>query len=102
MEEGRAEIMTTLNDKRLARNRRWFEYHCYEGEDSSDAELWHHTHQKVIVLSKLKDTELPMYRIRFADGLESDVFSDELINSPKEFERPDYKKRGRNYDKPQS
>ncbi len=40
------EITTTKDDKRLARGRRWFEYHCYEGEDSSDAELWHHTHQQ--------------------------------------------------------
>jgi hypothetical protein len=78
------------DDKRLARGRRWFEYHCYEGEDSADAKLWHHTHQTVIVLSKLKDTELPMYRVRFADDFEWDVFGDELLSSPKEFERPGY------------
>jgi hypothetical protein len=85
-----------LNDKRLAKGRRWFEYHCYEGEDSSDAELWHHTHQQVQVIRKYKvpdecDREVaPMYLIRFADGFEGDVFSDELVKSPSDFIRPDY------------
>lgn len=91
-----------MTDKRLARGRRWFEYHCYEGEDSSDAELWHHTHQQVEVIKRLEDTEvigdtstIPMYRVRFPDGFEYDIFDDELVASPKDFYRPDYKtKRG--------
>jgi hypothetical protein len=81
-------------DKRLAWGRRLFEYHCYEGEDSCDAELWHHTHQRVTVLRRLKDAdpELIMYRVVFQDGFEYDVFGDELVRSESEFERPDYKK----------
>lgn len=80
-----------MSDKRLAGGRRLFEYHCYEGEDSSDAELWYHTHQQVVVLSKLKDAELPMYHVRFVDGSEFDVFSDELVNTVSDYYRPDYK-----------
>ena len=73
----------------------WFEYHCYEGEDSSDAELWHHTHQQALILHKLTDTDKEigtMYRVRFDDGFEADVFGDELVKSPKAFYRPDYVK----------
>ena len=82
------------NDRRLAGGRRFFEYHCYEGEDSCDAELWHHTHQQIAVLNKLTDIdELDvgrMYRVRFADGFEYDVCDDELMRTPKEYYRPDY------------
>ena len=81
-------------DKRLARGRRYFEYHCYEGEDSSDAELWHHTHQLVEVLSKYKDMDEfetgRLYQVRFADGLEYEVWDDELMKSPTDYYRPDY------------
>lgn len=81
-------------DKRLARGRRWFEYHCYEGEDSSDAELWHHTHQQVAVLNKLTDCDEEdrgrMYRVKFNDGFEYDIFNDELMHNPSEFYRPNY------------
>ncbi len=80
-------------DKRLARGRRWFEYHCYESEDSSDAIAWHHTHQKIIILRKLEDSEvigsgekIRMYRVRFPDNIEWDVFDDELVSSPSNFE----------------
>ncbi|GAH10911.1 unnamed protein product [marine sediment metagenome] len=79
--------------------RRWFEYHCYEGEDSSDAELWHHTHQQVTILKQLEDVEpigdgepIKLYRVKFNDGFEYDVFEDELMDSPREFYRPDYAK----------
>lgn len=81
-------------DKRLARGRRWFEYHGYEGEDSCDAELWHHTHQQVGVFGLLRggDPEVgKMYRIRFTDGFEYEIFDDELVNNPSDFYRPDYK-----------
>ena len=81
-------------DARLARGRRWFEYHCYEGEDSADAIAWHHTHQQVTVLSKQKDVDIEtgnMYRVRFNDGIEWDVFNDELVKSIDEFYRPEYK-----------
>ena len=84
-----------MQDKRLARGRRLFEYHCYEGEDSGDAELWHHTHQPVTVLAKtqargLGGDEPRMYRVRFADGYEHEVFDDELLTTEAEYERPDY------------
>jgi hypothetical protein len=82
-------------DKRLAKGRRIFEYHCYEGEDSNDAELWHHTHQQVTILYKHTNIDGVyvgnMYRIHFADGFEADIFYDELLKSKDEFERPDYK-----------
>jgi hypothetical protein len=81
-------------DKHLARGRRWFEYHCYEGEDSSDAELWHHTHQQVIVLKRLIDVDPEvgkMYWVKFSDGFEYTVCNDELLKDKSEFERPDYK-----------
>jgi hypothetical protein len=87
-------------DKRLAHGRRWFEYHCYEGEDSCDAELWHHTHQQVQIIKRLPPDEVDecevgkMYLVKFADGYEYSVFGDELIKSPKEFYRPDYKPKG--------
>jgi len=67
-----------------------FEYHCWESENSVDAELWHHTHQSVDVLCRLDNPEQVMYRIRFNDGLEYDVFEDELADSPAEYERADY------------
>lgn len=72
--------------------RRYFEYHCYEGEDSADAELWHHTHQYVHVLCQLadRDVDVQMYKVAFEDGLEYDVFGDELLAGPDEGYRPDY------------
>ena len=86
-------------DMRLANSRRLFEYHCYEGEDSADAELWHHTHQKVIVLRKLKNIEEideadtgRMYKVRFQDGFEAHVTDDELVRDHLEFYMPDYKR----------
>jgi len=81
-----------MADKRLAHGRRLFEYHCYEGEDSADAELWHHTHQSVEVLAKLEGGgyEIRMYRVHFVDGLEWDVFDDELVSSSAQYERADY------------
>ena len=84
-------------DKRLARCRRYFEYHCYEGEDSSDAELWHHTHQQVEVIRKLRNIEEVdeadygrMYEVKFPDGLIYNVCDDELVKSPTDYYRPDY------------
>lgn len=83
-------------DLRLARGRRLFEYHCYEGEDSSDAELWHHTHQQIVVLSKYKrdNNEVSVYKVQFSDGLEYDVFDDELVKTKNDYYRLDYIKGG--------
>lgn len=69
---------------------KWFEYHCWESEESSDAELWHHTHQQVEVLHKLEDVDFEMSRVRFSDGLEYDVFDEELFDDPNGFYRPNY------------
>ena len=60
-----------------------FTYHCFESELSTDAELWHHTKQRVDILYQVGwdkvDKEVgPMFHVRFADGLEYDVFNDEL------------------------
>ncbi|KKL68725.1 hypothetical protein LCGC14_2122130 [marine sediment metagenome] len=73
--------------------KKWFEYHCLESEKSTDAILWHHTHQEVTVLNKIppSESDLEMYMVRFKDGLEYSVFADELVNSVKDFYRPDYK-----------
>lgn len=79
----------------------WFEYHCYEGHDSCDSEIWYRSHQKVLVLSiselgvgdtkyeRLIEGQPRVYRVKFKDGLEYDVFEDELMESTKEFSRPE-------------
>lgn len=79
----------------------WFEYHCNESDDSAHAEWWYRSHQKVIVLKcvNLEHGDLSfqerceaacqlVYTVRFQDGFEGDVFEDELLDSPKEYERP--------------
>lgn len=72
--------------------RAWFEYHCWESEDSADAELWRHTHERVIVLRMLSpdESDYEMYEVRFADGYKGHVFADELTHTRKNFERPAY------------
>lgn len=79
----------------------WFEYHCLESDASCDDELWHHSHQKVKVLSivemgcldTFEDRQAEgcprVYKVRFEDGFEYDVFEDELMKSSEEFYRPD-------------
>lgn len=72
-----------------------FEYHCYEGEDSQDAVLWHHTHQTCLVVNELSLDEFDydevgaIYTVVFEDGLRHEVFEDELIPRS-EWYRPDY------------
>lgn len=78
----------------------WFEYHCFESPKSGDAEVWYHSHQKVLVLSiaeygigdnkeeRLMDGCPRVYKVQFEDGLEWDVFEDELLDSPNDFCRP--------------
>ena len=83
-----------------------FEYHCEESEDSSDAELWHRTHQLVCVLSGPPDREVAdypptawergeegmpyTYQVQFPDGYVGTVWEDELLVSERYFTRPDY------------
>ena len=87
-------------------NRAWFEYHCYEGHDSCDAQLWYHSHQEVTILgeadadgsSKRMPGSAPeeraengtprVYRIRFTDGQVFDAAEDELMTDRKGFYRP--------------
>lgn len=80
----------------------WFEYHCNESHQSSDAPAWYRSHQRVVVLGLAK-CDGPafttfkergeaghqlLYRVRFPDGLEWDVFEDELLDNRKSFCRP--------------
>jgi hypothetical protein len=81
----------------------WFEYHCWEDEKSTDAELWHHSHQKatVIGIAPNDGMEIPThkarwecgqplsFKVRFADGFESVACEDELMSSKQMFCRPD-------------
>jgi hypothetical protein len=80
-----------------------FEYHCYESHASSDAELWYRSQQQVLVLGLSETAEqellegylsrseagMPLvYRVRFSDGHEGDVWEDELFTSPVGYSRP--------------
>ena len=82
------------SDKDIIGKELWFEYHCWESPESCDAELWYRSHQKVTVLNRGIDdhdeyTEEPkVYDVVFKDGFKGTVFADELMNSPKEFYRP--------------
>ncbi len=77
----------------------YFEYHCYMGHDSSDAELWYRTHQPVLVVKmttpgvgrtyneRAENGAPRMYRIRFLDGLVDGAFEDELYTATKYWSR---------------
>ncbi len=80
----------------------WFEYHCWESHQSSDAQIWYRSHQLVTVIelhvndsagmSREDRTEQGMpfsYTIRFADGSEWEAFEDELSPSRDSWSRRD-------------
>ena len=81
----------------------WFEYHCLESMGSSDAVLWLHSHQQVIVgvevasdawasstfEERAEGGSPRYYKIRFADGFEGTAFEDELMTGQGGFYRPD-------------
>jgi len=71
----------------------WFEYHCFESEESCDANLWHRTHSKVKVIKSYspKEVDIPVFNVEFNDGFIGTVTIDELLDNQGEFERPDYK-----------
>lgn len=87
--------------------RLWFEYHCWESEQSQDAHLWARSHQQVVVLEHdaadhdclMGETENMVergeagqpcvYTVRFDDGLEATATEDELMAEQASFERPD-------------
>ncbi len=76
----------------------YFEYHCEESDESCDAEIWYRSRQPVIVLRivepggyrTFRDRAywgMPrLYRVRFLDGLEWDVFEDELVTSERYYD----------------
>jgi hypothetical protein len=84
-----------------AGQRFWFEYHCFESLESGDAAAWLRSHEQVTVLKVVapgygKSPEIRatagepcVYRARWDDGFEWDVFEDELVDSPGDFCRPD-------------
>jgi len=79
----------------------WFEYHCWESPQSSDAELWYHSHQKVKIIGvdveyddmteqdRYDAAMLNHYKIEFKDGFVGYAGEDELYESTKDFCRPD-------------
>jgi hypothetical protein len=80
----------------------WFEYHCTESDSSCDAELWHRSHQRVLLLGRDSDEDYPgsyaeraeagmprCYRIRFDGSYTGTATEDELFTDPAYFERPD-------------
>lgn len=73
--------------------RAWFEYHCWESEQSADAKLWHHTHQRCTVLRMHTPAESDYedYEVVFADGFVGTACADELMYDRAGFYRPDYK-----------
>ena len=78
----------------------YFEYHCYEGHDSCDAEIWYRSRQPVMVLGisvpgvgrtyleRSRDGEPRVYRVRFLDGFEYDVYEDELMIDERHYDPP--------------
>jgi hypothetical protein len=84
-------------------SRTWFEYHCSESPESSDAPAWYHSHQQVEVLGlteceqvsyttfeeRMDEGMVLVYQVRFDDGIEWSVFEDELLTDPSQFERDD-------------
>jgi hypothetical protein len=98
--------MPVIKDRIPKGSRRWFEYHCWESESSSDAELWHHSHQRVTVGTctnpeygrhtqeeRYEDGCPLAYRVVFKNGYKAEAMEDELLTSRKDFERPDPPKR---------
>jgi hypothetical protein len=71
--------------------RYWFEYHCNESPSSAHAQWWYRSHRPVVILRQAEtDPGEPLvFTVKFEDGFEGDVFEDELLKSPDEFERPD-------------
>jgi hypothetical protein len=85
--------------------RPWFEYHCWESEQSSDAQMWFRSHEQVEVLAhdaadhdclrplpydeRAESCQPCLYTIRFNDGFTGTCFEDELFANTLAYERPD-------------
>ena len=95
LSHGRGKLAVEINGCRIedvwaTGSRAWFEYHCSESHDSSDAPAWYHSHQQVEVLgltdceqvsfttfAERRDNGMVLcYFVRFDDGLEWSVFED--------------------------
>jgi len=69
----------------------FFEYHCHQGHDSSDAAAWYRTQQPVTILEchapDLEEDEEAGYGyvVQFLDGHTHQTFDDELHDSPEQF-----------------
>ena len=82
----------------------WFEYHCFESDESCDAKLWHHSHQRVKILGLVEpgygknelnrgeEGQPAVFNVKFADGFKYDAYEDELMSSKRSFVRPAPKK----------
>lgn len=77
----------------------FFEYHCHQGHDSSDAQLWYRSHQPVTVIREVDsdgdwgnqnaraDAGTPRgYEVQFEDGETGHVMEDELTVDPKHWD----------------
>ena len=79
----------------------WFEYHCWEADESVDAKLWYHSHQQCRVVKmnargygkdideRSINGQPAVYLVKFADGFKWSVWEDELLTKRSEFNRPD-------------
>ena len=91
--------LPTTEGVRSIGDKLWFEYHCFESDMSSDAELWYRSHQRVTIVSFAENDgfDVPtleerceiccpiVYTVKFDDGFIGDVFEDELLDSKNEF-----------------
>lgn len=80
----------------------YFEYHCWQSHDSSDAELWYRSHQEVTIIkmepndgfdilqdgfAERMDAGHPIaYSVKFKDGFIGHVTEDEFFVDPKFYE----------------
>lgn len=85
----------------------YYEYHCLESMESSDAHLWMRSHQVVTILSRNVDDEVfngvdgltfperaeegapTTYQIKFSNGLVGCAWEDELFTGSHFYYRPD-------------
>lgn len=79
----------------------YFEYHCNQAHDSSHAQWWYRSRQPVTVISQESDNgatidergeggEPNVYKVRWKDGAEGDVFEDELLTDPQYYDPTNY------------
>lgn len=86
----------------LPGERLFFEYHCWEDQDSADADLWLRSHQRVTVVARevndgaglswrdrMESGQQYTYHVLFDDGSTGTVFEDELSPTPDTWTRLD-------------